>query len=60
MNEAATRATEIDNSLRRGQEAPRLVFYHQPPVRADSGATVGAEALLRMWGPDACLLTLAI
>jgi len=56
MNEAATKAMEIDGSLRRAQEEERLVLYYQPLVRADSGGIVGAEALVRMWGPDGKLL----
>jgi diguanylate cyclase (GGDEF)-like protein len=56
MNEAATRAMEIDSSLRRALEEKRLVLYYQPLVRVGSGQIVGAEALLRMWGPDGKLL----
>ena len=56
MNEAATKAMEIDSSLRLAQEEKRLVLYYQPLVRVDSGEIVGAEALVRMWGPDGKLL----
>ena len=56
MNEAAAKAMEIDGSLRRAQEEERLVLHYQPLVRVDSGEIVGAEALVRMWGPDGKLL----
>ena len=56
MNEAAAKAMEIDGSLRRAQEEERLVLYYQPLVGVDSGEIVGAEALVRMWGPDGKLL----
>jgi EAL domain-containing protein (putative c-di-GMP-specific phosphodiesterase class I) len=56
MNEAATKAMEIDSSLRRAQEEERLVLYYQPLVKVDSREIVGAEALVRMWGPDGRLL----
>jgi len=56
MNEAATRAMKIDSSLRLAQEEERLVLYYQPLVRVGSGEIVGAEALVRMWGPDGKLM----
>jgi diguanylate cyclase (GGDEF)-like protein len=52
MNQAAERKLEVERRLRRAFEHDSLSLHYQPMVDAVSGATLGAEALLRWDDPD--------
>lgn len=47
MNAAALNMLTMENALRKAMERDELLLHYQPQVDLDSGAIVGAEALLR-------------
>jgi diguanylate cyclase (GGDEF)-like protein len=51
MNEDAQKELQQINDLRQAQEKQEWVLYYQPTIDAQSGAIVGAEALLRWRHP---------
>lgn len=42
----------LDNALRRAQERQQLTLYYQPQVSLQTGAIIGAEALMRWHHPE--------
>jgi EAL domain-containing protein (putative c-di-GMP-specific phosphodiesterase class I) len=52
MNQAAERKLDIERCLRRALEDDALSLHYQPLLEAVSGATRGAEALLRWDDPE--------
>ena len=52
MTALAVERVMLENSLRRALERNELQLYYQPQVRLESGALIGAEALLRWIHPD--------
>jgi EAL domain-containing protein (putative c-di-GMP-specific phosphodiesterase class I) len=52
MNQAAKRKLDIERRLRRALEDDDLSLHYQPMLEAVSGATRGAEALLRWDDPE--------
>ncbi len=52
MMDRALLRLETERSLRRALEDNSFVLHYQPQIRLGDGAVVGAEALVRMVGPD--------
>ncbi|MCX7513405.1 sensor domain-containing protein [Frateuria hangzhouensis] len=52
MNERASARRRIEAELRLAMAQEQLSLYYQPKVDARDGRIVGAEALLRWYGPD--------
>ena len=56
MHVAAVERLEIEADLRRASRNGELVVYYQPIIELHSGATIGAEALVRWQHPTRGLL----
>lgn len=56
MDDAVRARKKLEGDLRLGLQEDRFEVHYQPLIRVDSGAIVGAEALLRMRHPDRDLL----
>jgi diguanylate cyclase (GGDEF)-like protein/PAS domain S-box-containing protein len=52
MEEEANQRWKLENRLRRAIETNAFAMYYQPRVRADDGALLGFEALLRWEDPE--------
>jgi diguanylate cyclase (GGDEF)-like protein/PAS domain S-box-containing protein len=59
LGQAARRALELEALLRRALEQGSLQLHYQPRVCLRSGSILGAEALLRVPGPDGAHLPTA-
>ncbi len=52
LNAAAVERLDMENSLRHSLENGELELHYHPLVDIETGAIVGAEALLRWWHPE--------
>jgi diguanylate cyclase (GGDEF)-like protein len=57
MNAQSTVMLKLENDLRRALETDELRLFFQPQVSAETGAIVGAEALIRWLHPEKGLLS---
>ncbi len=57
IDDAVQRAVAVQQHLRRAIIDDRLVLHYQPVVRLADRVVVGAEALVRLVGPDGALIT---
>ncbi len=57
MNNSALERLELETSLRRAVEKKEFLLYYQPIIELNSGAIIGAEALIRWQHPSRGLLT---
>ncbi len=52
MSEGAQRRLAMEKAMRRGVDEGEFLVYYQPQINAQSGATVGMEALVRWQDPE--------
>jgi diguanylate cyclase (GGDEF)-like protein len=52
MQARSVRTLLLENALRRALEQNQLVLNYQPQISLETGAIIGAEALLRWWHPE--------
>ncbi|MBS1169588.1 MAG: sensory box/GGDEF family protein [Burkholderiaceae bacterium] len=57
MNDEATEQVMLHAGLRRALDAGQFVLHYQPQFALDSGALIGAEALIRWQHPDLGLIS---
>ena len=56
LRDQAVRRLEVENQLRAALDADALVVHYQPVLDISTGKLAGAEALVRMLGPDGSLV----
>ena len=56
MNARAVARQSVEQTLHRALEQHKFVLHYQPKVNLETGAITGAEALIRIKGPDGQLI----